>query len=45
MIASEVAPSGKPVVINGTAVLRMGDGEIVEHWGGPRCQDGVGLTH
>ena len=40
-----VAPSGKPVTINGTAILRMRDGKIVEHWGGPHCQDGVGLTH
>ena len=37
--------SGKPVEINGTAVLRIRDGKIVEHWGGPHCQDGVGLTH
>jgi predicted ester cyclase len=41
----EVAPSGKPVVINGTAILRMRDGKIVEHWGEPHCQVGVGLTH
>jgi predicted ester cyclase len=40
-----VAPSGQPVEINGTAILRMRDGKIVEHWGGPHCQDGVGLTH
>jgi predicted ester cyclase len=40
-----VAPSGKPVEINGTAILRIRDGRIVEHWGGPHCQDGVGLTH
>jgi predicted ester cyclase len=40
-----VAASGKPVEINGTAVLRTVDGKIVEHWGGPHCQDGVGLTH
>jgi predicted ester cyclase len=40
-----VAPSGKPVEINGTAILRIRDGKIVEHWGGPHCQDGVGLTH
>jgi predicted ester cyclase len=41
----DVAPSGEPVVINGAAILRMRDGKIVEHWGGPRCPDGVGLTH
>jgi predicted ester cyclase len=40
-----VEPTGKPVAINGTAILRMRDGKIVEHWGGPHCQDGVGLTH
>ena len=38
-------PTGEPVVINGTAILRMRDGKIVEHWGGPHCQDGLGLTH
>ena len=41
----DVEPSGQPVIINGTAILRMRDGKIVEHWGGPHCQDGVGLTH
>jgi predicted ester cyclase len=40
-----VAASGKPVEINGTAILRIREGKIVEHWGGPHCQDGVGLTH
>ena len=41
----DVPPSGRAVVINGTAILRMRDGKIVEHWGGPHCQNGVGLTH
>jgi ketosteroid isomerase-like protein len=41
----DVPPSGKPVHINGTAILRMHDGQVVEHWGGPHCQDGLGLTH
>jgi predicted ester cyclase len=41
----DVAPSGEAVEINGTAVLRLRDGKIVEHWGGPHCQDGLGLTH
>ncbi len=41
----DVEPSGEPVEINGTAILRICDGQIVEHWGGPHCQDGVGLTH
>ena len=41
----DVEPSGEPVEINGTAILRMRDGKIVEHWGGPHCQNGVGLTH
>lgn len=36
-------PSGEPVHINGTAVLRIRDGRIVEHWGGPHCQRGLGL--
>ena len=40
-----VEPTGRPVHINGTAILRIRDGKIVEHWGGPHCQDGVGLTH
>ena len=39
----DVAPSGKPVTINGTAILRIRDGQIVEHWGGPHCQKGHGL--
>ena len=36
-------PSGEPVHINGTAILRIRDGRIVEHWGGPHCQKGLGL--
>jgi predicted ester cyclase len=39
----EVEPSGRPVEINGTAILRIRDGQIVEHWGGPHCQRGLGL--
>src|SRR3954454_5573441 len=39
----DVAPSGNPVVINGTAILRVRDGKVVEHWGGPPCQKGLGL--
>jgi predicted ester cyclase len=38
-----VPPSGDPVEINGTAILRMREGKIVEHWGGPHCQEGLGL--
>jgi predicted ester cyclase len=41
----ELPPSGEPVEINGTAILRMRDGKIVEHWGGPHCQEGLGLIH
>ncbi len=41
----DLATNGGPVEINGTAILRIVDGRIVEHWGGPHCQDGVGLTH
>jgi steroid delta-isomerase-like uncharacterized protein len=39
----EVPASGEPVEINGTAILRIRDGQIVEHWGGPHCQQGLGL--
>src|SRR4029077_16128728 len=39
----DVPPSGETVEINGTAVLRIRDGRIVEHWGGPHCQQGLGL--
>ena len=40
----DMAPSGEPVVINGTAILRMRDGKVVEHWGGPHCAYGIGLS-
>ena len=39
----DLAPSGEPVEINGTAILRIRDRKIVEHWGGPHCQQGLGL--
>ena len=39
----DVAPTGEAVEINGTATLRFRDGKIVEHWGGPHCQRGLGL--
>jgi steroid delta-isomerase-like uncharacterized protein len=39
----DVPASGEPVEINGTAILRLRDGQIVEHWGGPHCQKGLGL--
>jgi steroid delta-isomerase-like uncharacterized protein len=39
----DVPASGQPVTINGTAILRIRDGQIVEHWGGPHCQKGLGL--
>ena len=39
----EVPPSGKKVEINGTAILRMVDGKVMEHWGGPHCMNAVGL--
>jgi predicted ester cyclase len=39
----DVAPSGNPVTIDGTAILKLRDGLIVEHWGGPHCQEGRGL--
>ena len=31
-------PSGRPVTINGTAILRISDGQITEHWGGPTAR-------
>jgi predicted ester cyclase len=40
----DVPPTGERVVINGTAVLRIRGGRIVEHWGGPHCQNGIGLV-
>lgn len=40
----DVPPSGEPVTINGTAILRMRDGMVVEHWGGPHCMYGIGLV-
>lgn len=39
----DVPASGESVTINGTAILRIRDGLIVEHWGGPHCQEGRGL--
>jgi steroid delta-isomerase-like uncharacterized protein len=39
----DVPPSGEEVEINGTAILRIRDGQIAEHWGGPHCQKGLGL--
>jgi predicted ester cyclase len=39
----DLQPSGERVTINGTAVLRLEDGKIVEHWGGPHCPDGLGV--
>ena len=40
----DVPPSGERVTINGTAILRMRDGQVVEHWGGPHCMHGIGLV-
>ena len=40
----DVPPSGERVVINGTAILRFRDGKVVEHWGGPHCPYGIGLS-
>ena len=39
----DVPPSGLPVHINGTGIMRIRDGKVVEHWGGPHCQQGLGL--
>lgn len=38
----DTPPSGEAVTINGTAILRIRNGQIVEHWGGPHCQKGRG---
>jgi len=40
----DVPPSGERVTINGTAILRMQGGRVVEHWGGPHCMYGIGLV-
>jgi predicted ester cyclase len=40
----DVPPSGRRATINGTAILRFQDGKIVEHWGGPHCMHGIGLS-
>jgi predicted ester cyclase len=40
----DVPPSGERVTINGTAILRLRDGVVVEHWGGPHCMHGIGLS-
>ena len=40
----DVQPSGERVHIDGTAILRMRDGKVVEHWGGPHCAYGIGLS-
>ena len=39
-----IPASGKRITINGTAILRMRDGKVVEHWGGPHCMNGIGLS-
>jgi ketosteroid isomerase-like protein len=39
-----VQASGERVTINGTAILRMKDGKVAEHWGGPHCANGIGLS-
>ena len=40
----DIPATGEPVTINGTAIIRLRDGKIVEHWGGPHCQEGRGLA-
>ena len=36
-------PSGKRYSIEEIHVFRLRDGKVVEHWGGPHCQKGLGL--
>jgi predicted ester cyclase len=40
----DIEASGKAVEINGTTILRIEDGRVVEHWGGPHCAKGIGLA-
>ena len=40
----DVPPSGERIRIDGTAILRMRNGKVVEHWGGPHCAYGIGLS-
>ncbi len=40
----DVPASGRRMTINGTAILRMRHGKVVEHWGGPHCMNGIGLS-
>ena len=37
------APTGKSFAITVMDVCRFENGKIVEHWGGPHCQEGLGL--
>ena len=38
----DVPPSSESVTINGTVILRMRDGTVVEHRGGPHCMQASG---
>ena len=40
----DILPSGEPVTIHGTEILRFREGKIVEYWGGPHCMHGIGLS-
>ena len=33
----DVPPSGEQEKIDGTAIFRLENGKIIEHWGGPTC--------
>jgi len=39
-----VAPTGKRIEFETVDVMHVRDGKIVEHWGGPHCQRGLGLV-
>lgn len=36
-------PTGVKAFIDVIDIIRIEDGKVVEHWGGPHCQKGLGL--
>ena len=37
-------PTNKMIKWSEIHIYHLRDGKVVEHWGGPHCQDGYGLT-